>query len=511
MKLLTASQMKNAELLADCEGLSQAVLMENAAKAAAELICLRAKPCRAVAVCGNGNNGGDGFLCAAHLAEAGFSCSIILGVGNPGTAAAQLAFDKIEDKLELVDFRGDEDGATELICAADVLIDAVFGIGFHDETDETTARLLGIMNSSHALKFSLDIPSGCHADDGSADKNAFRADITIAFGACKPAHFICPSAKKCGGTELADIGIKPEIFEQYGTVELVEEAFVKERLIVRDKYANKGEFGRTLVLAGQPGMCGAAKLAAKGASKAGSGLVELFSDKRIGGSIAADLTVQMTNFYTTDAYETMGYGHIDERSAQSIYEQAKRATAIVAGCGWGSGSDRADIVFELADRTDVPIVLDADALNSIAEYPELLGQYGKRLIMTPHPGEFARLTGIPIVELLEKKLNTAVEFAKQNDLVLLLKGADTIITDGDRVCVVAEGSPAMAKGGSGDLLAGVIGGFAAQGVEPFDAACMGAWCCGKAGRLAAGKYSITAADATNTLEMLSQVFLELEK
>jgi len=511
MKLLTASQMKNAELLADCEGLSQAVLMENAAKAAAELICRRVKPCRAVAVCGNGNNGGDGFLCTAALAEAGFSCAVVLGLGNPGTAASQLAFDRVEDKLELVDFHGDEEGAAELICAADVLIDAVFGIGFHGETDETTARLLGIMNSSHALKFSLDIPSGCRADDGSADKNAFRADVTITFGAFKPAHYICPSVKKCGETELVDIGIKPEIFEQYGTVELVGEAFVKERLIVRDKYANKGDFGRTLVLAGQPGMCGAAKLAAKGASKAGSGLVELFTDKRIGGSIAADLTVQMTNFYTTDAYETMGYGHIDERGAQSIYDQAKRATAIVAGCGWGSGSDRADIIFELADRTDIPMVLDADALNSIAEYRELLGQYGKRLILTPHPGEFSRLTGTPIVELLEKKLKIATEFANQNDVILLLKGADTIITDGERVYVVTEGSPAMAKGGSGDLLAGVIGGFAAQGVDPFDAACMGAWCCGKAGQLAAEKYSITAADATNTLEMLSQVFLELEK
>jgi len=510
MKLLTASQMKNAELLADCEGLSQAVLMENAANAAAELIRQRIESRKTVVVCGNGNNGGDGFLCALNLALAGFECSVILGRGNPGTAAAQLSFDKIGDRLEILDFRGDEDGATELICSAQVLVDAVFGIGFHGETDEKTARLLGIMNSSHALKFSLDIPSGCRADDGSADKNAFRANVTIAFGTCKPAHYICPSAQKCGEVVLADIGIKQEIFEQYGTIELTDAAYIKERFPLREKYAHKGDFGRTLVLAGQPGMCGAAKLAARGASKAGSGLVELFSDKRIGGAIAADLTIQMTNFYTTDAYDTMGYGHIDERGAQSIYEQAKRATALVAGCGWGSGSDRADIIFELADRTDIPMVLDADALNSIAEYRELLAQYGKRLILTPHPGEFSRLTGIPLVELLEKKLEAALDFAGQNDVTLLLKGADTIITDGDRICVVSAGSPAMAKGGSGDVLAGVIGGFAAQGVEPFDAACLGAWCCGKAGEYAAEKYSVTAADATNTLEMLSQVFLELE-
>ena len=511
MKLLTASQMKNAELLADCEGLSQAILKENAASAAAELICHRVEPCKVVVVCGNGNNGGDGFICASALVAGGFSCTVILARGNPGSVAAQLAFNKIEDHLEIVDYNEDEDGVTELICAANVLVDAVFGIGFHGDTDAPTARLLGIMNSSHALKFSLDIPSGCRADDGSADKNAFSADITIGFGAYKPAHFISPAAKKCGEILLTDIGIKQEIFEQYGVIELADEDFIKERFPVREKYSNKGDFGRTLILAGQPGMCGAAKLAAKGASKAGSGLVELFTDKRIGGIVAADLAVQMTNFYATDAKETIGYGRIDERSTQSIYEQAKRATAIVAGCGWGSGSDRADLIFGLADRADIPMVLDADALNSIVEYRELLGQYGNRLILTPHPGEFSRLTGIALSDLLEKKLEAAINFAVQNEVTLLLKGADTIITDGERVCVVTEGSPAMAKGGSGDLLAGVIGGFAAQGIEPFDAACLGAWCCGKAGQLAAEKYSITAADATNTLEMLSQVFLELEK
>ncbi len=511
MKLLTASQMKNAELLADCEGLSQAVLMENAANAAAELICRRVAPCKAAVVCGNGNNGGDGFLCASALVAAGFSCAVILGRGNPGSAAAQLAFNKIEDRLEIIDYREDGDGATECLCAADLLVDAVFGIGFHGDMDAATARLLGIMNSSHALKFSLDLPSGCRADDGSADKNAFCADITVAFGTHKPAHFICPSAKKCGEVILADIGIKPEIFEQYGVIELAESDSVKGCFPVRGKYGHKGDFGRTLVLAGQPGMCGAAKLAAKGASKAGSGIVELFTDRRIGGVVAADLTVQLTNFYATDAGESFGYGRIEERSIQSIEKQAKRATAIVAGCGWGGGSDRADLIFRLADRTDIPMVLDADALNSVAEYGDLLGQYGKRLILTPHPGEFSRLAGIALIELSEKKLEYAVRFAAQNDVTLLLKGADTIITDGERICVVAEGSPAMAKGGSGDLLAGVIGGFAAQGIEPFEAACMGAWCCGKAGQYAAEKYSITAADATNTLELLSRVFLELEK
>lgn len=511
MKLLTARQMRSAEAAAASLGLGAAELVRRAAAAAAAKITADCEPCAAVTVCGKGNNGADGLRLAVLLGEAGFDSSVVMACDFPESGLARAALEDADRAgLPIIGYYGEPDAAVECISDAEVLADAVFGTGFSEPLSGDSARLIGIMNSAHCRKYALDIPSGCCADSARADENAFRADCTVVFGAYKPCHFICPAAEKCGELEFCDIGIPAEAVESFEAVEAVDAAWVRSRFPKRRKYSYKGDYGRVLVVAGQPGMSGAAKLAARGASAGGAGLVELCTDRRIAGALAADLTVQLFSICNVRSREPMGYGEIDEAERAKIVESAGKADAAVIGCGLGRGRDRAELIFSIAENTDIPILLDADGLNSVAGGAGMLAEYPGRFILTPHLGEFSRLCDKSVMDISADKLETAREFALSCRSVLLLKGADTIVTDGERTAVVTAGSPAMAKGGSGDLLSGVIGGLLAQDVGMFEAAAIGAWCCGKAGEAAAAERSATAADATDTLAHLGEVFLTVE-
>ncbi len=516
-KLLTAAQMRAAEQMADCEGLSQAQLMENAGEAAARQIAEHARPGNAVIVCGKGNNGGDGMLCGIALRRRGFTVTLVLACQMPSSPAAQLALERAEDAgLPLLCYLDEPEAAAELICRADLLVDALFGTGFSGEITAPYDEVIGVMNTAHAVKFALDLPSGCRGDDATVADGAFCADYTVAFGACKPAHYICPAARLCGVVEPDPIGIPAAICESVGTMELADAAWVGGVFPRRaDPYSHKGDYGRLLLLAGSPGMAGAAKLAASAALRSGAGLVELATDKRIGGAITAWAVCALTNFYAVEAREVMSYGAIAPGEPERLLHAAHKATAVAAGCGWGCGADRAALLTQIADETDCPLLLDADALNSFAASEDrgeaFFIRFGQRLLLTPHPGEFARLIGESVETVLEHKLEYVRRFAASNGVTLLLKGYDTLVTDGEKTVLVRAGSPGMAKGGSGDVLAGAAGALLGQGLSPMEAAVTAAWCCAKAGEAAAERLGAVYAGPEDTIEALSGVYRDLER
>lgn len=509
--LVSSARMRTAEILAESNGLPATTLMENAADAAAAYIVGQHAPCRAVLICGSGNNGGDGLLTAIRLANAGFGVKIVLAFDEIRSGAAQLALEAAQSAdLKILSFETDPHAAVSAICEAELLIDAVFGIGFHGALEGNAAQLLGFCNTAHACKYALDIPSGCDSDTAVCDKNAFRADVTLCFGALKTACLVAPARQKCGRTVLLDIGIPEACYGENNELCHVDPETVRGLFPFAQPDTYKNREGRLLLIAGQPGMVGAAKLAATAANYSGVGLVELMTDRRIAGSVSAALTLPLTDYYTTDARDGTAYGAIREQEIDHILTKAKAANAVTVGCGWGCGPDRIAVLSALIEQTELPMLLDADALNCAAERPELLKLGGDRLLLTPHLGEFSRLCGRSVDEISKNKLPIAREFAQTYGVTLLLKGPDTVITDGERVFVVTAGSPGMAKGGSGDVLAGVAGAMQAKGLPPPSAAAVAAWCCGRAGELAAERFSVTGATPLDTVDLLRQVYREIE-
>lgn len=285
--------------------------------------------------------------------------------------------------------------------------------------------------------------------------------------------------------------------------------FVRDNFPKPDKKANKYDRGRLLILAGSPGMAGAAKLAATAAGRSGCGLVQLMSDERLFDTLSAALTTQLTGFYQTD-WEWIGdAGVITPEGMDRILAEAERADAIVVGCGWGRGKDRFELILKLA-ATGKPLLLDADAINSCVGNIDKLTKCGGNLLLTPHIGEFARISGLSAAQITADREKAAADFAARYGVTLVLKDYVTCIATKDRLAINKTGCAAMAKGGSGDVLAGVIGALLAQSVKPFEAATVGAWCCGKAGEAAAEQLGDAYADATDTIAALSGVFKALE-
>ncbi|MBQ3140464.1 MAG: NAD(P)H-hydrate dehydratase [Clostridia bacterium] len=509
--LVSSARMRRAEILAESNGLPATTLMENAATAAARYIREQHRPCKVTVVCGSGNYGGDGSLVAADLRAHGYPVRIVLAFDQVRSDAALLALETAQKAgVEVLSFSHDPSAAVSAICEAEILIDAVFGIGYHGALEGSIAQLRGFCNTAHAKKYALDIPSGCDSDTATGDKNAFSADVTLCFGALKPANLIAPARLKCGMTVLLDIGITDDSYGDDNELCHVHLERVRSVFPFADPDTYKNREGRLLVIAGQPGMAGAAKLAVTAATYSGAGLVELMTDRRIAGSISAALTLQLTDFYSTDTRDATAYGAIPADEIRHILAKARKADAVAIGCGWGCGADRAEVIAALLEQTDLPLLLDADALNSLADRSDLLDLGADRLLLTPHMGEFSRLCGTDAAEIAADKLETARAFALQHGVTLLLKGPDTIVTDGTHVNVVTAGSPCMAKGGSGDVLSGVAGAMLAKGLSPLDAATVAAWCCGKAGELAAEKYSVTGATPLDTIDCLRQVYKRIE-
>lgn len=505
MKLFTKEEMKRLEQAAERNGVGLGVLMEGAGLALAEEAERRFGPLggkRAVLLCGSGNNGGDGFVCARHLAAMGAACTVLLVQGGPQTGLAQNAFSTLPETAACLDVRQRREEACRAVEEAELLIDCVFGFGFRGSLSGDPAEFLRLSNRSGAPRLAADLPSGVECDTGRVSPNAFRADVTVAFTAPKPAHCSYPAKEYCGETVTRQVGV-PAILLEAAETRFFETDLELPRRWLREPgpQSNKGDLGKLLLVCGSYGMAGACVMAARAALRCGVGLLRIAADRRIYPILAQAVPEAV---FTVLDWETRR-----QESRERLCEALENSTACLLGCGLGELAET--VCPTVFAHCAVPLVVDADGLNFCARHPGVLEEAEAPLILTPHPGEMARLCGDPISEIQADRLGAALMKARETGAVVVLKGAATVTAAPDGRCALnPTGNPGMAKGGSGDVLAGMTASFLAQGIPAFEAAVSAVYLHGMAGDLCARRLGTRAMLPTDLPELLPEVFRTLQ-
>ncbi|GIW45835.1 MAG: bifunctional NAD(P)H-hydrate repair enzyme [Candidatus Binatia bacterium] len=470
IRLVTAQEMRALDRAAiEKFGIPSFTLMQRAATGAADILrrtFSRDERRRILVVAGKGNNGGDGMVCARLLARSGSAIRVALMAsprelkGDAARAFEELGGTRVGVATDV--------GIRELgqmLTEATLVVDALLGTGLNTPVTGRFAEAICAMNGSGKPIFSLDVPSGLDADRGIPLGVAVCAAATVTFGLAKLGLFVYPGRAFSGKLHVVDIGIpEPALGEISSKAWALEATDVARRLPVRPPTAHKGNCGHVLVVGGALGRTGAAKMAAEAALRAGAGLVTLAGPATVQHVSAAHLPEIMT----VGLPDTGGALRFDERALSTALEGKN---AVVVGPGMGTSEDCERIVKWFLERPGLPIVCDADALTCLSRASEWASLKRAQVVVTPHPGEFSRLTGHPVAEVQGNRPALAREFATRHTCTLVLKGASTVVAEENgTLWVNPTGNPGMAAGGMGDVLAGLIGGFLAQGLRPVDAA-----------------------------------------
>lgn len=473
MRLLTSDEMKQVEQYTAKFGMTYQRMMENAGAACARNIRNEVEKEGTVGrnvavVCGKGNNGGDGFVVARKLSENGYKVCVIMAMGYPSGQESTYMYKMVLDMMiPVVWYDADRAKAVQTIRKADIVVDAVFGFSFYGSIDENISCLLNEMSAARGMKFAIDVPSGVYCNSGYNDPNSFRADFTIAISALKPAHIVRPAADCCGDIIIANIGIPEESYK------LVEDSLythnryeVSNLFKSRPSTGHKGTFGHLLCICGSKNMAGAPVLAASAALRSGTGLVTVAFPKSAYCPISSKLTeALMMPLCETDE------GTLSKDAVQKLIDSLEKYSAIVIGCGMGVNEDTKEILKAVIENAKVPVIVDADGINIIAADISILQNASCDIILTPHPGEMSRLCGMRTEIIESDRAACARDFSQKYGVYLALKGSNTVVTqpDSSKVYVNASGNSGLSKGGSGDVLAGLMGGFVAQGMAVPDA------------------------------------------
>jgi ADP-dependent NAD(P)H-hydrate dehydratase / NAD(P)H-hydrate epimerase len=474
--LLTAAETEALDRETEARGTSVETLMERAGFAvarAAMAVAGGAYGRRAVVVCGKGNNGGDGLVAARHLARRGQRVAVFL-LGDPSPGAPSTMRDRL---LAVgIDPRAfDAEGLGRELRRADVAVDAIFGTGFRGVAQGDHARGIGLLGGEGPAVVAVDVPSGVEGDTGAVRGPAVTADVTVTFGAPKVGTVLFPGAAHAGTVEVADIGFPPDLVR--GEAHLVEPADVAALLPPRAAETHKRATGVVLVVAGSRRMTGAPRLVAQGAYRMGAGLVTVAVPEGIMPVVQAGLS-EATFVPLPEGPD----GTVDEAAADL---DLGGFDAVAVGPGLSTEGEVPAFVRRLVARSPVPLVIDADAINAFAGRAGDLARRAADAVVTPHAGEFGRLFGLPSSEVLDDRLGLSRKAAAETRAVVLLKGTRTVIAspEGD-VRVNPTGTPALATGGTGDVLTGAVAAGLARGLPPLDAATAAAYVHGLAGRLA---------------------------
>ena len=489
MKLVTAKEMKALDVQAQNDyAMPGILLMDNAAQAVAEavheaLTALEGE--RVVIFCGGGNNGGDGLGAARWLQSYGVSVrAFVVGAALDavqGDAAIELAmFTKAGGRVEALSTEDDWVLAELAASKADVLVDALLGTGFHGELEGDVLRACELLNKSEKYILAVDVPTGVNADNGAVSENAVRADHTVTMALVKTGLLLYPGREYCGDIELADISMPVKLVEEYQSDKYrLTEEIVRELLPLRKANAHKGDAGRVVICAGSPGYTGAAALASDAAVKAGAGLVSLYTPLSSRDVLAIKLTEVMVHGLLERMPGILGGG-----AASDVASSAEAADVLAIGPGLGTSESTQEAVRTILQKITTPVVIDADALTALAGHTEILAAMQAQKVLTPHPGEMARLTGLEIAEIEADRINIAKKYAEQWQAIVVLKGAPTVIgCPNGTVYVNSTGNSSLATGGSGDVLTGIIAGLAAQEISLQEAAICGVYLHGLAAEL----------------------------
>ncbi len=481
--VLSARSSKRAEDAAVAElGVSLADLMERAGLLLAGEVSRRVPYGPVAVLAGKGNNGGDGWVAARALHAEGREVTVATPAapdtldGIAGEAARRALADGVP--IEVVE------GAmrSRMLIGFGCVIDAMFGTGFSGSLSEPYRSWARVANGSGAVIVAADVPSGVDADTGHADPEAIRAHVTVTFSAPKRGLLLYPGAGHAGDVLVADIGIPPRLLGGEGDVELWEPADYAEALPVHAPDVHKNSRGRVLVVGGSAAFPGAAVLAAMGAQRMGAGYVTL----AVPASLATLVQAKLTSAVVYPLAEKP-VGSLSGDALEQIKLIAPDYHAVVLGPGIGAEEGSGALVRGLA-ALEIPLVVDADALRAFEGDPAALRDRGSPTVVTPHPGELARLTGSTPAEVQADRLSYGARLVGEN-CVCILKGANTVISAAGRQLINVSGSAALAKAGTGDVLAGMIGSLLAQGLTAVDAGALAVYLHGRAGDRAADELT----------------------
>lgn len=497
---VTGTQMKQIDKdTIERIGLPSMVLMERAALAVVEKIT---SLCESGAetiliVCGTGNNGADGIAVGRILTGRGYQTTVLLAGNLEHATQEHCRQREIASKLG-VRMIGAEEFMQSPQKPYAVIVDALFGIGLTRPIEGELRTLLEVLSQkTESRVVAVDIPSGIHADTGEVMGIALKADVTVTFGYLKSGLMLYSGKAYAGAVVTADIGFSDISLYRTGCDASVLDASDLEQLPKRQAEGNKGTFGKVLIFAGSKGMCGAAFLSALAAYRTGAGLVKIFTVSENRVILQTQLPEAIVETY--DSEEVLPGGTFQEY----LERQCDWADVIVMGPGLGRESYVESLVEMVLAYVYVPVVLDADGLNVIADHSHLSRYFTENIIITPHMGEMSRLTGIPISELKADPLEAARDYSSRTGAVCVMKDAVTVIADKEGNAYINDsGSSALAKAGSGDVLTGVIAGLLARGMEGTKAAAFGVYLHGISGEKAAeklGENSLLARDIANQI------------
>lgn len=534
VKLASRSQVRDLDRRTiEDFGLPGIALMETAGRAATEVLCERlarrghGRQARVAILCGPGNNGGDGYVIARHLAARGHRPLVLL-VCDPtrvtGDAAINLeVLRRTGAPLEVLLPHDDSEPARALFtqrltalreAGFVAWVDALLGTGLSTPVRGAVADAIRLVNEARerdrALVLAVDTPSGLDVDTGQVlGEAAVQADVTVTFGAAKPGLYLEPGRGLVGELQVVDLGLPVPVMEEAG---LDGEALIEGAIATlfprRAPQSHKGSHGHVLVVAGTPGKTGAAVMAGTAALRAGAGLVTVGTHP---GSLA---TIAMVS------WELMAAPLVPETGLPTVDDVARLDEAldgkdvVAMGPGLGNTETTRALLEHLLLRFPGPLVLDADALNAAARDTAILAACAgprARVVLTPHPGEMARLCACTIKELLPERLERSRAFAREHGVIVVLKTGDTIVAHPDgRYAINTSGTPALASAGTGDVLTGVIAGLIGQGLDPWDAARAGVFVHGRAGEHAAALLGQRATTARGVIDSLAPVLRALE-
>lgn len=504
-RLVTGTQMKAIDNYAiNTIGIPSVVLMERAAQAVVEAMEAEWYPLagslrtgehgRVLVLCGTGNNGADGAAVARILHLKGFSVTV-LTVGEESVRTKETILQlSIDEKLgipvmEFSDF---------IPGTYDIVIDALFGVGLSRNLEGEFKDAVEISNKlNQKITVAVDIPSGIHSDTGVVMANAVRADVTVTFGYEKLGTILYPGKEYSGRVIVADIGFPPCETEK-GILYYTFDKEDLKRIPVRRQNSHKGMYGKVLIVAGSKGMCGAAYLSALSAYRTGVGLVKIMTVEENVGILQNLIPEAIITSYDPE---------LEEREPEAFKAMVEKecdwAEIIVLGPGLGKGRHVAKLLEYVLLSAYVPIILDADGLNAVSEYPYLADFFTENVIVTPHIGEMSRLTEKDVTEIKNDLIQTAVSYSEQYGVTCVLKDAVSIVAEKDgSVYINTSGDGAMAKAGSGDVLTGIIAGLIALSLEEDNAAALGVYIHGLAGETAAkikGEHSLLAREIADSI------------
>lgn len=510
MFLVTARQMSRMDKKTIEEyGIPGAVLMENAGRGATRILLSKfgnLKNKKIGIVAGSGNNGGDGFVIARYLAEHGYTPEIfVLGSIKKIKGDAELNFSLLSElNIPVTEINDSETFVLQQSAMAkcDIWVDAIFGTGLNSDIKGFFKTIIELINRTKKPVLAIDIPSGLHPDTGLPQGICVKADVTATFGYAKTGLVTYPGIDYCGNIEVVDIGIPKhiEVKEALSTQLLTPEK-ISAYYRPRSSNEHKGTTGHLLIFAGSTGKTGAAALTSQAAVRTGAGLVTLCTPE----SVNPILETLLPEVMTIPLPESDNR-KLPKSVSDIIIEASEGKKCIAAGPGIGTLQQAIELVDTLITQMDKPVVLDADALNIISIDVSILKKIKGSAVLTPHPKEMARLTGISVKEIQKNRVKIAGDFAKSHKVYLILKGARTVIAQPDgQIFINPTGNPAMASGGMGDVLTGMIAGFLAQGYPVADSVHMAVYLHGAAADILSsekGPIGITASDIINEIPRL---------